>query len=42
MKRLSVPRGLEHNLAKEFFATVKAEIKTREVAGMRLRKKKLR
>jgi hypothetical protein len=27
MKKLSVPRGLEHKLAKEFLATVKAEIK---------------
>lgn len=41
MKRLSVPRGLEHKLAKEVFATVKAEIKTREAAGMRLKRKKL-
>jgi hypothetical protein len=30
MKKLSVPRGLEHKLAKEFLATVKAEIKTRD------------
>jgi hypothetical protein len=30
MKKLSVPRGLEHKLAKEFLATVKAEIRTRD------------
>ena len=30
MKKLSVPRGLEHKLAKQFLATVKAEIKSRD------------
>jgi uncharacterized protein YbjT (DUF2867 family) len=29
MKKLSVPRGLEHKLAKQFLATVKAEIGTK-------------
>jgi hypothetical protein len=35
MKKLSVPRGLEHKLAKEFLATVKAEIKTRDARSPR-------
>ena len=30
MKKLSVPRGLEHKLAKQFLATVKAEIKSHD------------